>query len=164
MKLNSEQEMLDFGAQFARKILDTEILDAETLNAAPSNSAARALSFELIGDVGTGKTTFTRGLAQGLGLEQPVTSPSFTISKTYALPNQKSLVHYDFYRLPDPGLMADDLAESLENPANIVVVEWGGSVKDLLPASRYTLEFRYCDDGAHAVEILNEPSSNERRS
>ena len=54
---------------------------------------------ELLGDVGVGKTTFTRGLAKGLGVKEPVTSPSFTISKTYALPEGKNLIHYDFYRL-----------------------------------------------------------------
>ena len=113
--------MLDFGQTFARQ-LNLERSDSATI-------------LELIGDVGTGKTTFTRGLASGLGIDGPIPSPSFTISKSYALPDGRRLIHYDFYRLPDPGLMADDLAENLADPSHIVVIEWGDSIHDLLPAS-----------------------------
>ena len=59
---------------------------------------------ELLGDVGAGKTTFTRGLAKGLGVKSTVTSPSFTISKLYQ-GKKCILAHYDFYRLDEPGLM-----------------------------------------------------------
>ena len=69
------------------------------------------LVFELIGDVGAGKTTFTRALARGLGITQPVTSPSFTISNRYSFKNG-SLIHYDFYRLSDPGLMREELRDA----------------------------------------------------
>ena len=61
--------------------------------------APRASVIELVGDVGAGKTTFVKGLAKALGVSEPVSSPSFTISKTYALPDGGNLVHYDFYRL-----------------------------------------------------------------
>ena len=142
MKITSEADMLSFGANFA----------AQLPFPAPS-----ATVLELIGDVGTGKTTFTRGLAQALGLTTPLTSPSFTISKTYALPRGGHLIHYDFYRLPDPGLMADDLAEQLQNPHNLIVIEWGESIQNLLPDSRYTLTFAYNDDGSHAV-IVKDPA------
>ena len=120
MNINSEQEMLNFGEQFAGK----------------------ANVIELVGDVGAGKTTFVRGLAKGLGIKEPVTSPSFTISKSYALKNGGFLVHYDFYRLTDPGLMAEDLQESLSNPKNVVVIEWGESVKDLLPKNHTVIEIK----------------------
>ena len=108
---------------------------------------------ELIGDVGAGKTTFVRGLADGLGIKEPVTSPSFMISKTYALPSGGNLVHYDFYRLNEPGLMVDDFAENITNPKNIVVVEWGESVKDLLPNNHQTICINYNDDGSREVEV-----------
>ena len=68
--------------------------------------------YGLIGRNGAGKTTFARGIAEGLGIKELITSPSFTISKSYAIPGGKTLVHYDFYRLPDPGLMAEDLEEN----------------------------------------------------
>lgn len=115
-------------------------------------SSARV--FELIGDVGAGKTTFTRGLAKGLGVEQEITSPSFTISKSYAATGGKILTHYDFYRLSDPGLMADDLAEKLSDENQILVIEWGESVANFLPESRAVINIKYNDDDTREVTIL----------
>lgn len=105
----------------------------------------------LTGDVGAGKTTFTRALAAALGVTEPVTSPSFTISKRYALPTGGELIHYDFYRLDDPGLMADDLAEAISVPHSLTVIEWGGNVLDLVPADAHFLTFAINDDGSRTV-------------
>ncbi len=136
MNIKTEQEMIDLGASVA------------------TNSNV----IELIGDVGAGKTTFVRGLAQGLGIKEPVTSPSFTISKSYAFKDQngqeKNLIHYDFYRLSDPGLMADDLADTISNPNNIVVVEWGDSIDDILPENRTKIIIKYNEDNTREVTIL----------
>ncbi|MBR3132068.1 tRNA (adenosine(37)-N6)-threonylcarbamoyltransferase complex ATPase subunit type 1 TsaE [Candidatus Saccharibacteria bacterium] len=134
MKIHSEKEMLDFGKSFAKK-----------LKSSPNH--AKATVIELIGDVGVGKTTFTRGLAEGLGVKEPVTSPSFTISKSYALPSNGNLIHYDFYRLNDPGLMQEDLAENLQNPKNIIIIEWGNSISNLLPPKHLTIIINYDDQG-----------------
>ena len=123
--------MLDFGENYAKSILSMN-------NTQQNPSEAKAI--ELVGDVGAGKTTFVRGLAKGLGIKESVTSPSFTISKIYAMNNGGNLVHYDFYRLSDPGLMSDDLRENLSNPKNIVVIEWGESVKNLLPDNHTIIE------------------------
>lgn len=112
-----------------------------------------ATVIELVGDVGAGKTTLTRGLAEGLGIKEPVTSPSFTISKAYALPNEGKLVHYDFYRLSEPGLMVEDLEENLADGRNVVVIEWGESVADLLPKERITVKVNYCDDGTREIAV-----------
>ncbi len=109
---------------------------------------------ELIGDVGAGKTTFVRGLAKGLGIKEPITSPSFTISKSYPLKNGGSLVHYDFYRLSDPGLMIDDLEENLKDPKNIVIIEWGESINDILPDERTKIKISYTDTDERNVQIL----------
>ena len=111
------------------------------------SNAPKPIVIELIGDVGTGKTTFTRGLAEGLGIKEPITSPSFTISKQYALPKNGKLIHYDFYRLGDPGLMAEDLTENLQNPNNIIVIEWGESISELLPLNHITINIEYTNDG-----------------
>ncbi len=111
----------------------------------------RPVVIELVGDVGAGKTTFTRGLARSLGIETEVTSPSFTISKRYALPDIGELIHYDFYRLDDPGIMRGELNESLKNPHSVVVIEWGGGVSDLLPKHHIRLEFVKTNDGAREV-------------
>ena len=115
--------------------------------------AGKAKVIELVGDVGAGKTTFVRGLAKGLGIKEPVTSPSFTISKSYALKNGGYLVHYDFYRLEDPGLMAEDLQDNLSNQKNIIVIEWGNSVKDLLPENHTKIEIKYNEDNSREVII-----------
>ena len=113
----------------------------------PSN----AIVIELVGDVGAGKTTFTRGFARGLGITSEVTSPSFTISKSYTLKDGRTLTHYDFYRLPDPGLMQDDLSEKLSDKNSIVIIEWGDSVSDLLPKDHIKIKIKYNDDGSREV-------------
>ena len=128
MNIKSEQAMLEYGRDFAKKITVPIVI-------------------ELVGDVGVGKTTFVRGLAEGLGVKESVTSPSFMISKEYALPGGGSLVHYDFYRLKEPGLMMDDLMEKIDNPQNVVVVEWGESVADLLPENHVKIEIEYSEKG-----------------
>ena len=134
MIVKSEQEMLNFGKNFA-KSLDNQVI-------------------ELIGDVGAGKTTFTRGLAEGLGITEFITSPSFTISTSYDLPNSKGrLIHYDFYRLPDPGLMLDDLQENLDNPENIIIVEWGESVANILPENRIRIHITYNENDSRSINL-----------
>ncbi|MBR6166600.1 tRNA (adenosine(37)-N6)-threonylcarbamoyltransferase complex ATPase subunit type 1 TsaE [Candidatus Saccharibacteria bacterium] len=125
--------MIDFGRNFA------------------ANLSAPAV-IELIGDVGAGKTTFTRGLAAGLGVEEPISSPSFTISRFYQ-GEKYTLTHYDFYRLDDPGLMADDLAESIGDQNNITVIEWGESIADILPAEHYRISIRYIDENTREVNV-----------
>ncbi len=102
--------------------------------------------FELVGDVGSGKTTFTKGLAEGMGVEDDVQSPSFTISRTYQGRDGLELHHYDFYRLFDPGIMRYDLAESTEQSYVVTVVEWAETVADVLPQDRTTLVFAYDED------------------
>lgn len=98
--------------------------------------------FELVGDVGSGKTTFTKGLAVGLGVKDDVQSPSFTISRTYNCRDGLTMQHYDFYRLPEPGIMQHDLAESVGDPGVISVVEWGETVAEVLPSKRFRLCFK----------------------
>lgn len=131
MKINSEQEMMEAGANFVNKNL-----------------------IELVGDVGVGKTTFVRGLAKALGIEEPITSPSFTISKSYAVPGGRTLVHYDFYRLDDPGIMSEDLMENLNNENNIVIIEWSDLIRNILPENHTVVKIKYNDDGSRELEEL----------
>ena len=137
MKIHSEQEMLDFGTQFASEILNRK---------SPSS-----IVIELIGDVGAGKTTFVRGLAKGLGIKEPITSPSFTISKSYVCPNGRTLTHYDFYRLSDPGLMSEDLMESINKPNSITIIEWADSVSGILPKKRIRIFISYNNDDTRTI-------------
>ena len=139
MNLFSEADLISFGQKLGEK------LDAPAV-------------IELIGDVGSGKTTLTRGIARGLGVKEPISSPSFTISKHYAYAKNKheyNLVQYDFYRLPDPGLMAEDLAESLSDQNTITIIEWADTVADLLPEKRLTIKISLNDDGSRSIEMID---------
>lgn len=93
---------------------------------------------ELASDLGGGKTTFVRGLASGAGSTDAVSSPSFTISQLYKA-GQLEVHHYDFYRLGEPGLMAQELAEVLDDPSAVVVVEWAAVVGNVLPSERLSI-------------------------
>ena len=117
------------------------------------NTASSPRIIELVGDVGAGKTTFVRGLARALGATAPVTSPSFTISKSYALQDGRTLTHYDFYRLQDPGIMVEDLSEKLTDPSQLVVIEWGETIQDFLPPDHTIITILYNDDGTREVTV-----------
>lgn len=93
---------------------------------------------ELVSDLGGGKTTFTRGLVRGAGSSDRVASPTFTISREYAAP-KFAIAHFDFYRLGQAGIVADELAEVIGDPKYVSVVEWGEIVHDVLPAGRLTI-------------------------
>lgn len=133
--IKSEQALIDYGENLAK-----------SLN--PGST------IELLGDVGAGKTTLTKGIAKGLKIKDEITSPSFVISKRYQNTRQ-TLVHYDFYRLSDPGIMADDLAENLNDKTAITVIEWADTVENLLPENRIKITIALNDDGTRTVERAN---------
>jgi len=93
---------------------------------------------ELVSDLGGGKTTFVRGLARGIGSQDQVSSPTFTINNVYQGSSLK-LYHFDFYRLFEPGIMREELAEVVADPQAVIVVEWADIVDDILPAKRLTI-------------------------
>lgn len=96
---------------------------------------------ELRADLGGGKTTFVRGLVRGLGSKDPVSSPSFTLKNIYKA-KISEIHHFDFYRLNEPGILADQLEESLNDKNVVTVVEWSDIVQDVLPKERITVEFK----------------------
>jgi tRNA threonylcarbamoyladenosine biosynthesis protein TsaE len=96
---------------------------------------------ELVSDVGGGKTTFVRGLARGFGSSDAVGSPSFTLSREYKS-GELTMYHFDFYRLNNPGIMANELAEVVADPQAVVVVEWADIVENVLPAEHITITIR----------------------
>lgn len=96
---------------------------------------------ELVADLGGGKTTFVKGLAKGLGVKQRVNSPSFTISREYDASHGLKLIHFDFYRLEEPGVAASQLAESIR-PDSVVAIEWSTTVHNLLPAEVITIDLK----------------------
>lgn len=97
---------------------------------------------ELCADLGGGKTTFTRGLVSGAGSKDTVASPTFTLKKIYRGRAGLQIHHFDFYRLSQPGVVADQLEESINDPKSVTVVEWADNVQDVLPDERYCIEFQ----------------------
>ena len=110
-------------------------------------------TIELVGDVGAGKTTFTKGLAIGLGIDEAIQSPSFTISRVYDARDGLVLSHYDFYRLADAGIMNDELRETLGDPETVTVIEWADIVEGVLPTERLRLSFESPSETGRIVTI-----------
>jgi tRNA threonylcarbamoyladenosine biosynthesis protein TsaE len=107
---------------------------------------------ELVGDLGSGKTTFVRGLAKAVGSQDDVASPSFTLSRKYDGKNL-TIYHFDFYRLSQPGIVAHELAETLDDSGNVVVIEWAEIVRGVLPDRRLTIAFTQTGDDERLLEF-----------
>lgn len=110
---------------------------------------------ELIGDVGAGKTTLTKAIAKGLGVQEDVQSPSFTISRLYLTKDNLRLAHYDFYQLTDPGIMKQEFAEVARDEHTITIIEWGAIVEGVLPPDRLRLSIVPTADSARRIMIEN---------
>lgn len=93
---------------------------------------------ELVSDLGGGKTTFVRGLAKGAGSTDQVSSPTFTLNNVYT-GTTVVMYHFDFYRLNEPGIMRDEIAEVVRDNQAVTVVEWAGIVDDVLPEDKLTI-------------------------
>ena len=106
---------------------------------------------ELVGDIGAGKTTLTKGIARALGINEPVQSPTFTISRVYDSPKGLRLAHYDFYRLGEAGIMGDEIREAMDDDS--VVVEWAGAVDDDLPKDRLVVKITTISEEERLVEF-----------
>lgn len=93
-----------------------------------------------------------RGLAKGMGSTDSVHSPSFTLSNQYKA-GDKTLFHFDFYRLQEPGIMLDEISEVITDPQAIVAVEWANIVENVLPAEHITVTIHAIDDNARELTI-----------
>lgn len=105
---------------------------------------------ELIGDVGSGKTTFTIGLAKGLASNDVVSSPTFTIHNVYR--GRLDLHHCDFYRLHNDELIKRELAEMITD-SSVVALEWAEEVKNVLPAVRITICFSSLSESERELQV-----------
>lgn len=96
---------------------------------------------ELISDIGGGKTTFVRGLAKGIGSQDAVSSPTFTVEQQYRAKNL-TLHHFDFYRLSEPGVIQHELQEVIDDKRAVVVIEWSDIVQGVLPEQRLVVRIK----------------------
>ena len=141
MIIQTAEQMEKFGQQLGARLRGGEII-------------------ELIGDIGAGKTTLTRGIARGLDISDTITSPSFTISCNYVGRDDLTLRHYDFYRLDDAGIMAMELTEAANDPHGVAIIEWADTVRDILPDDHATISIKYLADNGRELQI-SAPKSME---
>lgn len=104
----------------------------------------------LTGELGSGKTVFTKGLAQALGIEETVTSPTFSIIKEYT-DGEMPLYHMDVYRLD--GDTTGVNIEEYFTKGGIVVIEWAETIKDILPEERLEIKFKILDENKRLLQI-----------
>lgn len=122
----SEKETYNFAKKFASKVRGGEVLC-------------------LVGDLGAGKTAFTKGLAAGLGVKNTVTSPTFVLMKNYKINGSKIkyLAHIDAYRLEGGAQLLGIGAEDYFGDAEcMTVIEWADRVKDIWPKDAIKIEFK----------------------
>ncbi len=135
--------------------MKTGKLTLETTSAAETQALAARLAaglrngdiLALAGDLGAGKTTFVQGLARGLGITVPVTSPTFILINRYVAADGRVLQHADCYRLANaPAEMWDVGLTDLFAGDDIVVIEWADRIPGLLPEEYMEVAFAYLDE------------------
>lgn len=107
----------------------------------------------LIGELGTGKTHLTQGMARGLGVPEgyPITSPTFTLINEY--PGRCTLYHLDVYRLIGSVDLEDMGYEEYFFGQGVTVIEWAEKIRDILPDSTLMIEMEYTDENSRDLVI-----------
>lgn len=135
----------------------------EIITYSPEQTQALGLQFgealkggmilSLEGDLGCGKTVFVKGLARGLGVPEAiyVTSPSYAIIHEY--PGRLPLFHADLYRIEDPAELDDLGLQDIMDGHNVVVIEWGGRIRDALPPEGVNIRFEIVNDFVRKISM-----------
>lgn len=108
----------------------------------------------LQGDLGSGKTVFTKGFASSLGIDEAVTSPTFNIIKEYTS-GELDLYHMDVYRLD--GKVEDLGIEEYYHKNGVVIIEWSDMIKDYLPEERLEIKIKISEEDEDTRIILITP-------
>lgn len=116
---------------------------------------------EIIGDIGAGKTSFVKGLAKGIGSDDHVTSPTFTVAQIYS--GRIKLHHLDLYRLDKPELIEHQIDEAFNEPDSAVAIEWSQVAEHVLPRQRYKIEIKVNQDESRNI-IIDPPKLDLREA
>ena len=106
--------------------------------------------FALVGDLGAGKTHWTKGLARGLGFSGDVTSPTFSLAHEYR-GGRLPLFHFDFYRLESVEELLSLGWDDYLDQNGVIVAEWAGKFTPLLPEATIWLHFHLLPDGSREI-------------
>lgn len=143
----SPEETKRIGADLAKKISKKKAIQ-------------KAIVLALEGELGAGKTVFTKGFAKALGVKQKITSPTFVLMKRYSLPDRLShvscryLYHIDAYRLKDHhDLEALGVRELIKDPDNILLIEWSDRVSKILPKKYIKIHIDHIDKQTRKISI-----------
>ena len=116
----------------------------------------------LTGELGSGKTTFVQGLAEGLGIKQRIISPTFILVRKYEIPISNiqyqisNFYHIDLYRLEEnveTEVRNLGLEEIWQNPENIVVIEWAEKIKSMIPKKAKWIKFENLGEDERRIKV-----------
>lgn len=131
---NNESETYKAGFEWAKKLSGGEVI---TLN----------------GDLGAGKTVFTKGLGKGLGVTDTVTSPTFTIGLEYQGDSLR-LYHFDCYRISGGKEAAETgIIDCMRDTKGVTVIEWADNISDILPTDRININIKYVSENKREIVI-----------
>lgn len=117
------------------KLISHSALETERFAAQMAAKASPGEVYTLTGDLGVGKTVFAKGFAKGLGVTEPVTSPTFTIVQEYE-GGRLPFYHFDVYRIGDPDEMEETGFFDYIERGGVVLIEWAELIEDILPLPR----------------------------
>ncbi len=125
-----------------------KILAKEIIKSRPK--IKRALIFGLVGELGSGKTTFIQSFAKELGIKARLTSPSFVLMKKY-----KNFYHIDCYRIRGPkDILVLDFKEIISDPQNIIMVEWAEKIRKILPKGTIWIRFKTIGPNKRQINFI----------
>lgn len=107
----------------------------------------------LQGELGAGKTTFTQQLLKALGVQDSITSPTFSLINQYSTQQDQLIYHLDLYRLKNKNELKQLGLEELLTPSHVVIIEWPELASSLLPATTWWLQFQVDDQEKRTVFI-----------
>ena len=128
--------------------------ETENIGKTLAMSLSKGDSVLLRGNLGAGKTVFSRGFARGLGITEPVSSPTYTIVQEYELPAGGRLYHLDLYRISGVNAaLAFGVDEFLDDPQGISLIEWPDRIDGILPENAICVEIEHLSDSERRLTI-----------